>query len=104
MGGLEDDERWSELSRKLDWTPPYVDERDLFPEAMSGSPWLPQAEWAGWAEPYRTSFSRYVEVQAEKEASVRAVTEALGRSKQVLRHDPAWLAAVKLHTATLPLA
>jgi toluene monooxygenase system protein A len=99
-----EEDGWSEFARKLDWTPSYVDERELFPEAMSGRPWLTQAEWAGWAEPYRTSFARYVEVQAEKEISVRAVTEALGRSKDVLRHDLGWLAAVKLHTATLPLA
>ena len=36
---------WIELARKVDWTYRYVDERDVFPEAVSGSPWLPHDAW-----------------------------------------------------------
>ena len=33
---------WLDLARKVDWTPRYVDERELFPEEISGRPWLTQ--------------------------------------------------------------
>ena len=95
---------WEDLARKLDWTPSYVSERELFPEAVSGKPWLSHSEWAGWEEPYRTSFAEYVVTQSAKEAAVDAVRETLGRAKDALRLDPGWLALVKLHSATLPLA
>jgi toluene monooxygenase system protein A len=29
----------------VDWTPRYVDERELFPEELSGAPWLPPEAW-----------------------------------------------------------
>ena len=31
---------WLDLARKVDWTPRYVEERELFPEEISGRPWL----------------------------------------------------------------
>jgi hypothetical protein len=42
---LRDD--WLELARKVDWTPRYVDERELFPEELSGHPWLTHDAWRG---------------------------------------------------------
>jgi hypothetical protein len=36
---------WIDLARKLDWDYSYVREEDLFPEILSGRPWLPHAEW-----------------------------------------------------------
>src|SRR6185295_4272055 len=71
---------------------------------MSGRPWLPQAEWKGWDEPYRTSYAEYVATQHGKESALRALREAVGRPEDAGRLDPAWRAARKLHTATLPLA
>src|SRR5262245_44884881 len=59
-------EDWLPLARKLDWEFSYVSERDAFPEAVSGTPWLEQAEWRGWDEPYHTSFREYVQVQHQK--------------------------------------
>jgi toluene monooxygenase system protein A len=95
---------WQDLARKLDWTFSYVDEREVYPEVMAGAPWLPHAAWAGWSEPFRTTFAEYVVTQSAKEASVRAVREAVGRIEDFQRHDPRWRAALKLHAATLPLA
>jgi toluene monooxygenase system protein A len=72
-------EQWLDLARKLDWEYTYVDERDVFPELVSGRPWLPHVAWAEWDEPYRTSYTEYVTGQHAKELSVRAVRESVGR-------------------------
>jgi toluene monooxygenase system protein A len=95
---------WFDLARKLDWTYSHVDERDVFPEEASGSPWLPHEAWQHWSEPFRTTYPEYVTTQAQKEAAVHAVREAVGRPEDFQRHDRRWLSAVKLHAATLPLA
>jgi toluene monooxygenase system protein A len=95
---------WHDLARKLDWTWSYVDEREAFPEALSGRPWLAQEQWADWDEPFRTSYTEYVAGQSAKEAAVRAVRDALGRPEDLAQLDPAWRAGVKLHAALLPLA
>ena len=39
---------WLDLARKLDWKFSYVDEQEVFPAAMSGTPWLPTASWQSW--------------------------------------------------------
>jgi toluene monooxygenase system protein A len=97
-------EEWLELSRKLDWEYSYVDERDVFPEAISGGPWLCHSAWQAWDEPYRTSYAEYVASQSAKDASLRTLREAIGRVEDFQRLDRTWLSAVKLHAATLPLA
>ncbi len=95
---------WFELARKLDWEYSYVSEREVFPPELSGAPWLGHEEWQAWDEPYRTTYSEYVEGQADKEAAVSAVRNAIGHIDDFSRHDRAWLSALKLHAATLPLA
>ncbi len=97
-------DQWLDLSRKLDWDYSYVDARDVFPEAISGTPWLPHSEWKDWDEPYRTSYAEYVVHQHDKELSVQAVREAVGRVQDFKALDPSWINALKLHAATLPLA
>ena len=99
-----DRDEWLDLARKLDWEFSYVEEREVYPEALSGKPWLTSAQWQSWDEPYRTSFAQYVETQSAKEASVAAVRETVGRADDLARLDAGWLSAVKLHAATLPLA
>lgn len=97
-------EEWSDLARKLDWTFSYADERQVYPEALAGTPWLPAAEWRDWDEPFRITFAEYVATQHKKETAFQAVAEAVGRAEDLARLDPAWLSVVKLHAATLPLA
>lgn len=97
-------DQWLDLARKLDWDFTYVREQDVFPESVSGTPWLPATAWAGWDEPYRTSYAEYVDTQHDKEVAVRAVRDAIGRVEDFQRLDRAWLSALKLHAATLPLA
>jgi toluene monooxygenase system protein A len=97
-------EQWLDLARKLDWEYTYVSEREVFPEPVSGAPWLPHEAWSTWDEPYRTSYPEYVATQHAKEASVAAVQDAVGRLDDYRKLDPAWLSSLKLHAAALPLA
>jgi len=95
---------WLDLARKLDWELSYVEERDVFPDDLAGTPWLPGSAWRAWDEPYRTTFAEYVSTQSAKEAAVSAVREAVGRVEDFQRLPREWLSALKLHAATLPLA
>jgi toluene monooxygenase system protein A len=95
---------WLDLARKVDWELTYVDERAAFPEVASGSPWLPRREWAGWQEPFRTTYSEYVVGQQRKEASIAAVRDAIGNVEDFARLPAGWGEALKLHAAVLSLA
>jgi toluene monooxygenase system protein A len=97
-------EQWLDLARKLDWTFSYVTEEEVFPEAVSGRPWLPQAAWAEWDEPYRTTYTEYVHNQRAKDAAVYAVRDAVGHIEDFQKLDRGWVNGLKLHAATLPLA
>ncbi|MBI2376476.1 MAG: toluene monooxygenase [Deltaproteobacteria bacterium] len=100
---MSDPGEWLDFARKLDWTPSYVDERELYPPEISGTPWLSQEEWRAWEEPFRTTYSSYVDGQHRKELAMQALSEALGRRNGLLRFDRAWLSALKLHSALLSL-
>lgn len=104
MADSLDRDDWLHLARELEWTPSYVSEEALFPEAMSGRPWLEQAAWKDWDEPFKTTFEEYVTNQCAKEQAVSAVRAALEQTRQLTKLDPGWLASVKLHAAALPLA
>src|SRR5713101_8177081 len=97
-------EEWLDLARKLDWEWSYVAESEVFPEALSGKPWLTHAQWQHWEEPYKTTFREYVANQREKDASVYAVRDIVGRLDNFQQLDKLWLNGLKLHAATLPLA
>src|SRR6185436_20007582 len=97
-------DEWLDLARKLDWTYSYVDEHAVFPDLVSGHPWLPHSAWQEFREPYRTAYTEYVATQHIKETVVHAVRAAVGKIEDFQRLDPQWLNAVKLHAATLPLA
>jgi len=72
-------DEWCELARKLDWSFSYADERQVYPEALSGTPWLSAHEWRDWDEPFRSTFAEYVSTQQKKEVSFQAIAEAVGR-------------------------
>lgn len=95
---------WLDLARKLDWDYSYVSEREIFPEAMSGHPYLPHAAWQGWDEPDRVAFQDCVAAQHEHNASINAVSEAVGKVEDWEQVDRTRLSALKLRGATLPLA
>ena len=95
---------WRDLARQLDWTFSYVREEDVYPAEIAGGPGLPAAAWAGWEEPFKTSFAEYVAKQHDKDAAVYAVRDAVGRHDDYAKLAPEWINGLKLHAATLPLA
>lgn len=95
---------WLDLARKLDWDFSYVDEAAVYPIEQSGRPWLDRSEWAGFDEPYRTTYAEYVSQQHAKDTSVYAVRDAVAKAENLQRLAPGWTNALKLHSATLPLA
>src|SRR5439155_363662 len=97
-------DEWDPLARELDWKLSYVAEEDAFPEVAAGRPFLPQPAWSDWSEPYRTTYTDYVQNQHVKDAAVYAVRDAIGRAADAAQRPATWLNALKLHAATLPLA
>jgi len=97
-------EEWLDLGRELDWTLGSVREEDAFPAELAGRPWLPQEAWAGWDEPFRTTYADYVATQTEKDAAVQAVREVVGKAEDYEKLPAEWKNGLKLHAATLPLA
>jgi toluene monooxygenase system protein A len=97
-------DEWLDIARKVDWTYRYVSEAEIFPQEMSGTPWLAHDEaWADWSEAYRTSYSEYVQNQSIKELSVLAVREALDKRRVHEHLDPLWLQLVKFHLGVFAL-
>ncbi len=101
---MQERDKWLDAARKLDWEFSYVREEEVFPREISGEPWLPADRWSDWDEPFRTSFAEYVATQSHKDRAVDAVRDALGKLGDLAQLDATWLNAVKLHSATLPLA
>lgn len=97
-------EKWSELTRKLDWNFTYVSESQVFPENLSGSPWLPHEQWRDWEEAFRITYADYVRTQSKKDVSLLAIRDAIGGSDEYRKLDKGWINGLKLHAATLPLA
>jgi toluene monooxygenase system protein A len=95
---------WLDLARKVDWELSYVSEAEAFPAEASGAPWLAGEAWRGWDEPVRTSYGEYVRGQAEKDAALAAVREAVGDGDMLQRQPREWWSSLKLHSALLPLA
>jgi len=79
---------WLDLARKVDWTPRYVDERELFPEEISGRPWLTHNAWRNWNEAYRTTYREYVANQRDKDSAVLGVRAALSKPRLFDDLDP----------------
>lgn len=95
---------WQDLARKLDWEFSYVDEHQVYPEAMSGTPWLEHKHWQDWEEPFRTTYGQHVCLQHEKELSVLAVRDAVGHVRNFEELPKSWLSSLKFYAAALPLA
>ncbi len=95
---------WLDLARKVDWTYGYVDETDMFPDAMSGRPWLAHDAWADWNEAYRTTYREYVANQRAKDEAVMGVRSAMSKARLVERLDSGWIQLVKFHNGALALA
>jgi len=95
---------WLDVARKVDWTYRYVDEREVFPEGVSGTPWLPQKAWKDWNEVYRTTYREYVRNQRTKDDAVMGARSALSKVGVLEQLDPGWIQLVKFHQGTFALA
>ena len=95
---------WLDIARKVDWTYRYVDERDVFPESVSGTPWLPQQAWKDWNEVYRTTYREYVRNQRAKDDAVMGARSVLSKVGILEQLDPGWVQLVKFHQGALALA
>jgi toluene monooxygenase system protein A len=97
-------EDWLPLARKLAWDFSHTTERDVFPEVVSGRPWLPQSAWREWEEAFKTSYREYVENQHDKDMAVYAVRDAVGRIQNLQSLATPWINGLKVHAAVLALA
>jgi hypothetical protein len=43
-------EEWLPLARQLDSDYSYARKEEVFPEVISGRPWVPHSEWMEWEE------------------------------------------------------
>ena len=78
--------------QKVNWFPRYVEERELFPEEMSGRPWLTHDAWRDWNEVYRTTYREYIADRRGKDAAVLGVRGALGEPRLFDGLDvPGWV-------------
>src|SRR6201987_2357549 len=76
----------------------------MFPEELSGPPWLAHDAWRDWNEAYRTTYREYVANQREKDAAVLGVRAALSKPRLFDDLDPGWVQLVKFHNGTVALA
>lgn len=86
-----------DLARATSWTPKYVAEDELFPEAMSGSRGIPMEQWETFDEPYKVVYSDYVATQREKDSGAYSVKAALERANFVDKADPGWVSILQAH-------
>ncbi|KUO90867.1 MAG: toluene hydroxylase, partial [Pyrobaculum sp. OCT_11] len=71
-----------DLANRLEWTPKYVAEEELFPVDMHGLPYLPIDVWAElYDAPYKVTYREYVRNQKEKDKMVFAVRDAAARAE-----------------------
>ncbi|PWR17522.1 aromatic/alkene/methane monooxygenase hydroxylase/oxygenase subunit alpha [Zavarzinia aquatilis] len=93
-----------DLVRTTNWTPRYVTEAEMFPEAMSGSRGIPAEAWETFDEPYKVTYSDYVATQREKDAGAYSVKAALERANYIDTADPGWVSTLQAHYGALAVA
>ena len=71
MAKLSMRERYSLLTRDLDWTPTYVDPKEVYPYTRYEG--IKIHDWDKWEDPFRLTMDAYWKYQAEKERKLRAV-------------------------------
>ena len=86
-----------DLTRTTNWTPKYVSEDALYPEAMTGARGIPMEKWESYDEPYKVTYQDYVNTQREKDAGAYSVKAALERANFVATADPGWISTLQAH-------
>ncbi|MDA8070246.1 MAG: YHS domain-containing protein [Actinomycetota bacterium] len=95
MPKLSMKQRYSVLTRDLDWEPSYVDEEELFPHATFEG--IKIHDWSKWEDPFRLTVDSYYKYQAEKDRRLYAVLDSFAQSQGHLSlSDASYLNAMKL--------
>jgi len=93
------------LANRLEWTPKYVSEDELFPVDMHGVPYLPIDVWEElYDAPYKVTYREYVKNQKEKDVKVFAVRDAALRAELDARLDVVYHGgAMCFHVTAIPI-
>jgi toluene monooxygenase system protein A len=84
-------DEYYDLANRLEWTPKYVSEEELFPVDMHGVPYLPIDVWAElYDAPYKVTYREYVKNQRDKDLRVLSVREAGIRAELAKKLDPTY--------------
>lgn len=88
-------ERYSLLTRDLDWDPTYVDRETAFPYTRYEG--IKIHDWDGWEDPFRLTVDAYYKYQAEKDRRLYAVLDGFAQSQGHLSlSDARYLNAMKI--------
>ena len=88
-------DRYSALTRDLDWDPSYVTEDELYPYTKFEG--IKIHDWSKWEDPFRLTVDAYTKYQAEKDKRLYAVLDGFAQSQGHLSlTDASYLNAMKL--------
>ena len=88
-------ERYSALTRDLDWDPSYVPAEEMFPYTQFEG--IKIHDWSKWEDPFRLTVDAYTKYQAEKDRRLYAVLDGFAQSQGHLSlTDASYLNAMKL--------
>ncbi|MGD9527421.1 YHS domain-containing protein [Pseudonocardia sp.] len=88
-------ERYRLLTRDLDWTPTYVDPKDVYPHTRYEG--IKIHDWDSWEDPFRLTIDSYCKYQAEKDKKLYAVIEGFAQGQGHLSlTDARYVNALKL--------
>ena len=88
-------QRYSALTRDIDWTPSYVTEEEMYPHTTYEG--IKIHDWSKWDDPFRLTVDAYYRYQAEKDKRLYAVLDGFAQGQGHLTlSDPAYLNAMKV--------
>jgi len=96
-------ERYSHLTRGLDWEPSYQDRKKIFP--FTDFEGIKIHDWDAFEDPFRLTMDAYWKYQAEKERKLYAVIDSFAQNNgQMNISDARYVNALKIFlTAVTPL-
>ena len=95
MAKLSMRERYSLLTRDLDWTPTYVDPKVVYPYTRYEG--IKIHDWDAWEDPFRLTVDSYCKYQAEKDKKLYAVIESFAQGQGHLHlTDARYINALKI--------
>src|SRR5690348_9638982 len=72
-------DRYRLLTRDLDWTPTYVDPRNVYPYTRYEG--IKIHDWDAWEDPFRLTIDSYSKYQAEKDKKLYAVIDGFAQGQ-----------------------